>query len=122
MRYNQGTNEVEFDVDYYANANSKIPLNGKLLFTHINYFIRETWDSGNFINYVLLSSRGITTQEHRFFANGETRNEFAMTIDQDEVFFSRERREIVEGQYHLQVDTIDTGENDMTFKRNYVDD
>ena len=42
MRYNQGTNEVEFDVDYYANANSKIPLNGKLLFTHINYFIRET--------------------------------------------------------------------------------
>ena len=44
-------------------------------------------------------------------------------IDQDGVFFSRERREIVEGQYHLQVDTIDTtGENDMTFKRNNVDE
>ena len=123
MRYNRLTNEMEFDVDYNANANLKIPLNGKLLFTHTNSFIRETLDSGNFINYVLLPSGGITTQEHRFYVNGETSNELVMTIDQNGVNFLKGTTGGSGGTIppSINVDTIDTtGDNDMTVKRNNV--
>lgn len=100
-----------------------MPLNSKLEFQHTNSYIRETLDSGNFINYVLLPSTGITTQEHRFCVNGETTNALVMTNDENGVNFLKATTGLNTGvPSSINVNNLDTtGDVDMVFERNNVE-
>ena len=64
--YKQSTDNFIFNRNLITNSLLTMPLNSKLEFQHTNSYIKETLDNGNFINYVLLPSTGITTNNTGF--------------------------------------------------------
>ena len=124
LTYNkQSMDNFIFNRNLITNSLLTMPLNSKLEFQHTNSYIRETLDSGNFINYVLLPSTGITTQEHRFCVNGETTNALVMTNDENGVNFLKATTGLNTGvPSSINVNNLDTtGDVDMVFERNNVE-